>query len=1777
MKTTTTQNRWWESLKFILLTILFGASVLVTHAQLPNLYSFTSTTASYTPITGGSVLGVATNDDASFTALPIGFTFNYNNNAYTTVSVNSNGFLAFGGAVASSYTAISTGGSNNVAAAFNNDLQGLATVGNLRYETIGTSPNQVFVAQWTNYKMYGAANNLDSFDFQIRLNEGTNVVQFVYGRITKNPTNTAVQVGLRGSSAAVFNNRTSATSWTATTAGAINSSTVALTTSITPPVGLTFTYTPPVAAVPTVSTGNYTNVTTSQVTLGGVVGAQNFPVVTASGILVSTSPSPIVGGTGVIDSTTNPVVTSGAFSKTITGLSNGTTYYYRAYATNSLGTSYGADSTFTTNASSTVPTVLSIAATNVQAYSGSVGGNITLDGGSAVTASGVVFSTTPNPALFGTGVIDSATNPLVLSGAYSFNLVGLIPSTKYYFRAYATNSVGTAYSILDSFTTAPVITLLPYNENFDLPGNTGWTSVALNAGTNAWQLGTPAKTNLSGAFSGTNAWVTRLTGDYLGTEDCAVLSPQMDFSSMTATPILRFKHEMDVDNDLGYDGGVVEISINGGVWTRLDAVTGTAPLFNTTNSVAWYNNTGFGPLGSPLFSANTATSYPGNVNGWVTSSTPLTGAAGQSNVRIRFRFAADIFTDEGWALDNIEIFAPSAPTVLTGAKTNVTTSNATLAGSITNNGGNAVTFSGIVISTSPSPTRGSVGVIDSATNPLVTSGMFSLNITGLSPATTYYYRAYAVNPVGTSYGADSTFTTNASAVAPTVLRTAATNVQAYTATVGGNITSDGGSTVLASGIVYSTSPNPVLFGTGVVDSTTNPVVLTGIFSVNPAGLAHSTKYYYRAYATNGVGTSYSNQDSFTTAPVVSTLPYFQNFDTVVNSGWTSAPVTGTLNDWAIGTPNKTFLSAAFSAPNAMVTKLSGNYSTSHNAAITSPQLDFSAMTGNPILRFKHKFITEACCDGGLLEISINGGAWTKVENITGTGTNFNTVNGTAWYNVGAQGNSWGDNSTGYSTAANGWITSSIALPGAAGQSDVKVRFRFISDISVEDDGWAIDNIEIFAPTAPVVLTGSKTNVTTSNATLAGNITNNGGNTVSASGVVIGTSPNPTRATVGVTDSATNPLVGNGTFSVSITGLTASTTYYYRAYAVNALGTSYGSDSTFTTPASAIVPTVLKVAATNVMTTTATFGGNITSDGGAAVTSSGVVYSTNPNPVLFGFGVIDSTTTPLIASGLFSFNTEGLTHSTKYYYRAYATNSVGTSYSTQDSFTTSPIVSTLPYNQNFDGVGNTGWSSTAVGTGTNAWQLGTPAKTFLNGAYSGTNAWATRLVGNYLGTEDCAIVSPQFDFTSLVSAPVLRFRHKMDVDADPSYDGGVVEISINNGVWTRVNSSVGTGANFNTANSYAWYNDAQGFGALGANMFTDITSGYSSQTGGWIESAVPLIGAAGQSNVRIRFRFVADIFTDEGWAIDDIEIVNVTTPTTAASNVNITPNSTNANVTFTAGNGQGRMVVARLSSVLAVAPTNNTLYGASAVYGSTNTTGTGNFIVYMGTGTNVNVTGLTALTGYTFDVYEYNGKYMHNSFAGAISSNTTTTPVKLVSLKATNINEDVLISWTTASEVNNRGFDVERSFDGKTFEFVGFVKGAGNSSTSNNYTLEDANAFVKAGVNKLFYRLKQMDNDGKFEYSQVVTVVNDNDLSPGIVTYPNPFSDRLSIDIKGAKAGNAGIQVMDISGRLIMSFDKTILDGNQTLTLDGLASLSQGVYFVRVSALGLNNVTKLIKQ
>lgn len=212
-------------------------------------YGFSQSAGTYTEITGGTVLGVATNDDTNFNANPIGFSFVYNGTTYTQFSVNANGFIALGATVTSSYTTLSTAGAtNNVIAALNGDLQGNATTGELSYQLSGTAPNQVLTVQWKSYRHWGATG--DNNNFQIKLYETTNVVEIVYGSFSQNATNRTRQVGLRGATAADFNNRTTTTNWSATTAGGTNAATCALQTAIVPTSGLTFTWTPPSCSAP---------------------------------------------------------------------------------------------------------------------------------------------------------------------------------------------------------------------------------------------------------------------------------------------------------------------------------------------------------------------------------------------------------------------------------------------------------------------------------------------------------------------------------------------------------------------------------------------------------------------------------------------------------------------------------------------------------------------------------------------------------------------------------------------------------------------------------------------------------------------------------------------------------------------------------------------------------------------------------------------------------------------------------------------------------------------------------------------------------------------------------------------------------------------------------------------------------------------------------------------------------------------------------------------------------------------------------------------------------------------------------------------------------------------------------------------------------------------------------------------------------------------------------------------------------------------------------------
>lgn len=191
---------------------------------------------------------------------------------------------------------------------------------------------------------------------------------------------------------------------------------------------------------------------------------------------------------------------------------------------------------------------------------------------------------------------------------------------------------------------------------------------------------------------------------------------------------------------------------------------------------------------------------------------------------------------------------------------------------------------------------------------------------------------------------------------------------------------------------------------------------------------------------------------------------------------------------------------------------------------------------------------------------------------------------------------------------------------------------------------------------PTVTTAPVTNIGEHTAMGGGNVTSDGGSPITERGICWSTSHNPTTGGNHATSGT-----GTGSFSCTMTGLTSGTTYYVRAYAVADGQTMYGNEVSFTT---ITLPTVTTSQVTNIGEHTATGGGNVTDDGGSPITVRGICWGTSHNPT-----TSNSHATNGSGTGAFTVNMTGLTAHTTYYVRAYATNSVGTEYGNEVSFTT----------------------------------------------------------------------------------------------------------------------------------------------------------------------------------------------------------------------------------------------------------------------------------------------------------------------------------------------------------------------------------------------------------------------------------------------------------------------------------------------------------------------------
>jgi hypothetical protein len=189
---------------------------------------------------------------------------------------------------------------------------------------------------------------------------------------------------------------------------------------------------------------------------------------------------------------------------------------------------------------------------------------------------------------------------------------------------------------------------------------------------------------------------------------------------------------------------------------------------------------------------------------------------------------------------------------------------------------------------------------------------------------------------------------------------------------------------------------------------------------------------------------------------------------------------------------------------------------------------------------------------------------------------------------------------------------------------------------------------------------------------------------------------------------------------------------------------------------------------------------------------------------------------------------------------------------------------------------------------------------------------------------------------------------------------------------------------------------------------------------------------------------------------------------------------------------------------------------------------------------------------------------------------TALPVTFLNFNGELKNNQVVLNWSTADEINNKGFDVERSEDGKDFLKIGFVEAKGITTSILHYTFTDIN--FTGAVN--FYRLKQIDIGGNFEYSRIIKINNPKANTYTTVVAPNPFSNVTTISFSLPQSAKVSLKIFDLNGRLVSTLaNEEMQAGNHSIKwdingVDG-KEMPSGMYLLKMEAGQYSATRKLI--
>ena len=636
----------------------------------------------------------------------------------------------------------------------------------------------------------------------------------------------------------------------------------------------------------------------------------------------------------------------------------------------------------------------------------------------------------------------------------------------------------------------------------------------------------------------------------------------------------------------------------------------------------------------------------------------------------------------------VPFYIPAVAKVSTFDAEAVTASGATLSGEVTDECGSAVTERGFVwVEGDVMPT------IENSFVPAGSGfGTMTATVEGLQPNKKYTFRAYATNASGTAYGEAKVFTTLVAL--PSLSTSTISNITSTSATFNGVLANDGGESVSEVGFYYSTEKevNPETAQKVSLEYSTYQKSAKELsantlysamqsaqkaasdegesFSIDVYSLGIKTKYYVKSYAVNSAGVAYGSVVNFETAGEIATIKTVGSSEVTTSSAVLSANITTDNGEkiaergfvWMEGTGNPTTDSNKLKVSGEV-----GEYTATLEGLDPNKKYSFRAYAINAegtaygdVMSFTTKVALPALSN--VVIPSLSSTTATLTSKVTYHGGE--TVTEVGFY---------------YSTESDVDPETSQKVSRLYSEDTFSIEVAnlgintkyYVKAYAINSAGTAYSEINSFKTesSVPSVQTIGVADITPESALLSGSVLGDNGASITERGFVwIQGDGTPTVDSHKLTATGTT-----GEFTSSLTGLEPNKKYSFRAYATNSKGTAYGEIMTFSTVAG--LPALSSVDVSAITSTSATFASTVTDHGGETVSEVGFYYSTDET--------VDPATsvkvTQKYAKDAFTSQIADLAIFTKYYVKAYATNSAGTTYSDVVEFKTlasTPVVNTV---------------------------------------------------------------------------------------------------------------------------------------------------------------------------------------------------------------------------------------------------------------------------------------------------------------------------------------------------------------------------------------------------------------------------------------------------------------------------------------------------------------------